>query len=122
MCGIALNYLLTNEKDITKNIIKKAATAVKAIEKLYMELFVILVSRFALIDPLISRKAISATVTTAKRTPPADVMRVYFSEVKSEIKSATTTDGVQKTVEYFNKLPISSVAFASFFGFANSYI
>ena len=102
---------------ITKYIIKNDAITVIAIEKLYIELLVILVSFFAFIDPLTSRNAISATIATEKRTPPAEVIFVKENEVNSDIKSEITTDGVQKTVKYLSELPISSLAFANFCGF-----
>ena len=72
---------------ITKYIIKNDAITVIAIEKLYIELLVILVSFFAFIEPLTSRNAISATIATEKRTPPAEVIFVKENEVNSDIKS-----------------------------------
>ena len=112
-----INQRVRKGSTITKYIIKNDTTTVIAIEKLYITFFLILASRLAFIEPLISRNAISATIATINKTPNADVIFVKDSDVKSEIKSETTIDGVQKTVEYFNEFPISSFDLGSRCGF-----
>ena len=70
----------------------------------------------ALSEPLIRKNATSATSAIVRSVPPPDLILVKEREVNNEIRSDTTIDGVQKSVEYLSEPPLSLVSLLSLDG------